>query len=152
MVPNGTYYGVRIFVLFQPSSSQEESMARKATDVVQFSLRLREALRLRLEGAAKKRAVTINYEITDRLQRSLDVESLRGLDQVAEDMRIIWARYAEVFLRLDVQRDLIHSVETLIARIEPVIRSVNEPDRRALEGAIAGVQTVIDVVRKSGAV
>jgi hypothetical protein len=126
-------------------------MSRKPTDVIQFSLRIRETLRLRLEKAAKKRAVTINYEITDRLQRSLDAETLFGLDRIAEDMRIIWARYGKVFLKLDVQRDLISAVETLIARTDPLIRNLGDGDRNAIEGAIAGVRDVMNVAKKSGA-
>jgi hypothetical protein len=126
-------------------------MSRKPTDVIQFSLRIREALRLRLEKAAEKRAVTINYEITDRLQRSLDAEALRGLNRIAEDMRIIWARYGDVFLKLDVQRDLISAAETLIARIDPLIRNLGDGDRNAIEGAIAGVRDTINVAKKSGA-
>jgi hypothetical protein len=126
-------------------------MPRKPTDVIQFSLRIRETLRLRLEKAAEKRAVTINYEITDRLQRSLDAEALRGLDRIAEDMRIIWARYGDVFLKLDVQRDLISAAETLIARIDPLIRNLGDGDRSAIEGAIAGVRDVVNVAKKSGA-
>lgn len=126
-------------------------MPRKPTDVIQFSLRIRETLRLRLEKAAEKRAVTINYEITDRLQRSLDAEALRGLDRIAEDMQIVWARYGDVFLKLDVQRDLISAAETLIARIDPLIRKLGEGDRSAIEGAIAGVRDVVNVAKKSGA-
>jgi hypothetical protein len=151
MMSSDTYCGSNVGVLSNPKLSLESEMARKVTDVVQFSLRLREALRLRLEGAAKKRAVTVNYEITDRLQRSFEAESLRDLDRITHDMQITWARYGDAILKLDVQRDLIRSVETLLDRIGPAIRNASDADKKIMESAVAGVRTVIDVAKKSGA-
>ena len=47
---------------------------RQESDTVQFSLRLREHLRARLERSARHRKVSINQEIVDRLTRSLDAD------------------------------------------------------------------------------
>src|SRR5258706_7694584 len=49
-------------------------MARKPTDTVQLNLRFSEALRRRLESAAKKRGGSLNSEIVDRLERSVEME------------------------------------------------------------------------------
>jgi hypothetical protein len=45
-------------------------IARKATELVPTMLRIRESLRKRLERAAKSNAVSINQEITTRLERT----------------------------------------------------------------------------------
>lgn len=48
-------------------------MARKLTDIVSLSLRLREALRRRLERGAKKHNQSLNAEIVDRLDQSFEL-------------------------------------------------------------------------------
>ena len=47
---------------------------RKTTDTVQLKLRLREWLRADLEAAAKKKRVSLNQEIVNRLADSLAVD------------------------------------------------------------------------------
>lgn len=50
--------------------------ARKITDTVQLKLRIREDLRRRLEREAKKRSVSLNAEMADRIEQSFDQEDL----------------------------------------------------------------------------
>ena len=57
-------------------------MARKPADIVQPSLRIRDDLRRRLEQAAKKRGVSLNFEMTNRLKESFDREAHRTIDVV----------------------------------------------------------------------
>jgi hypothetical protein len=45
-------------------------LKRKKTDTVQFKLRIREALRSRLESEAKKHEISINAEMVRRLEAS----------------------------------------------------------------------------------
>jgi Arc-like DNA binding domain len=45
---------------------------RKKTAIVQTGLRMREGLRADLEKAAKARGISLNAEIADRLERSVD--------------------------------------------------------------------------------
>jgi hypothetical protein len=47
---------------------------RKKTDIVQFKLRIREALRLRLESVATRADRSLNSEIAHRLENSFDQE------------------------------------------------------------------------------
>jgi hypothetical protein len=68
-------------------------MPRKPTAIAQLKLRIREDLRAKLEKAATKRAVSLNFEMTSRLSDSLDRESLFTLGQVAQDIAINWARF-----------------------------------------------------------
>jgi hypothetical protein len=51
-------------------------MARKPTDTVQLNLRFSEALRRRLERAAKNNDCSLNAEIVDRLEKSFDLPEL----------------------------------------------------------------------------
>ena len=47
---------------------------RKKTDIVQFNLRIREALRRKLEAAANAEERSLNSEIAHRLENSFDQE------------------------------------------------------------------------------
>lgn len=69
-------------------------MARKPSDTAQLKLRIREDLRRRLERAARKRAVSLNFEMTDRLKESFDREAQRTIDAVGSDIAGHWARLA----------------------------------------------------------
>ena len=61
-------------------------MPRKPMQVVQVNLRIREGLRRKLEAAAKKRGVALNFEMTDRLARSFEGETFQDLEsRVASD-------------------------------------------------------------------
>ena len=70
-------------------------MARKPADIVQPSLRIREDLHRRLEQAAKKRGVSLNFEMTTRLKESFDREAHRTIDVVASDLEDVWRRFAD---------------------------------------------------------
>jgi hypothetical protein len=60
--------------------NREQRMARrKPMQVVQVNLRLREALRRKLEAAARQRGVSLNFEMTDRLAKSFDQEEAKAL-------------------------------------------------------------------------
>jgi len=48
-------------------------MARQLTDIVSLSLRIREGIRRRLEREAKKRNLSLNAEIVDRLDQSFEL-------------------------------------------------------------------------------
>jgi hypothetical protein len=56
-------------------------MPRKPSDIVQPNLRIREDLRRRLEAAAKKRGVSLNFEMTERLKASFDQGDLDRLSR-----------------------------------------------------------------------
>ncbi len=59
-------------------------MTRKSTDLIAPNLRIREALRYRLEKAARKRGVSLNREMTDRLEGSFDLPKLQALETLVE--------------------------------------------------------------------
>jgi hypothetical protein len=49
-------------------------MARKPTDYVQVKIRMREALRRKLEREAQKKAISTNAEALERIERTLEEE------------------------------------------------------------------------------
>ena len=89
-------------------------MPRKPTAIAQLKLRIREDLRAKLEKAAKKRAVSLNFEMTSRLSDSLDRESLFALHQMAEDMKTIWAKYGAAFHDAELFEQLITVTTALL--------------------------------------
>lgn len=114
-------------------------MARKPSEIIMTSLRIRERLRRQLEQAAKKRSVSVNYEMASKLEYSFERESLRSLFEVAEDMTNIWARYGNAIHQLEQQGRLIHAAEALINEIETggnkaAIGTAAEKVRQAIKG------------------
>ena len=53
-----------------------EMAKRKTTDYIQINVRMREALRAKLETSAKRNDESLNREIVDRLERSFDRQEL----------------------------------------------------------------------------
>jgi 5-formyltetrahydrofolate cyclo-ligase len=61
-------------------------MPRKPSHVLQYKLRIREALRRRIEKAAEKNGVSANQEMVRRLERSFDQEAAQSINQVATNL------------------------------------------------------------------
>ena len=81
-------------------------MPRKPTETVQVNLRVKEALRRRLAAAAAKREVSLNYEMTSRLEASFENTALRSLEAIAADIEGNWLRFGARFLTLELAGDL----------------------------------------------
>jgi hypothetical protein len=116
-------------------------MARKPSDIVQPNLRIREDLRRQLEKAAKKRLVSLNYEMTARLKESFDREALVTLGGITEDMKIQWARWSVALFDKEQSADLLRATEALIALLE------QSPDRGVKE-AVAQVGKAITAIKR----
>jgi hypothetical protein len=69
--------------------NREQRMARrKPMQVVQVNLRLREALRRKLEAAARQRGVSLNFEMTDRLAKSFEQDEAKSVaETIAQEIR-----------------------------------------------------------------
>jgi hypothetical protein len=61
-------------------------MPRKPFEIVQYKLRIREALRRRIERAAKDHGISANQEMAGRLEQSFEQESVRKIDLIATQM------------------------------------------------------------------
>jgi hypothetical protein len=116
-------------------------MPRKPSETVQVNLRIKESLRRRLENAAHKRQVSLNYEMTSLLERGLDQPALLEGQSVAQDMAIMWARWGDAFTQINRQADLIVWVEWLIKQVE------NQADPESIKAAIARVRDVEHIIR-----
>jgi Arc-like DNA binding domain len=129
-------------------------MARKKpSDLIQYKVRIREDLRQRIEQAAKKRDVSINYEIRSRLEQSFDREELYSLSRIASDMEIRWERFGNAFHKLDVQGDLLRASEALVDQLGPLLaRPEGEvQNREAVIKAVARVQKAMRVIDNEAA-
>jgi hypothetical protein len=116
-------------------------MPRKPSDIVQPNLRIREDLRRRLEAVAKKRGVSLNFEMTERLKASFDQGDLVKISRVATDMENVWTRYArETEDRLQTQK-LMNAAEYLVRELPPEVQ-----DREVVKRAIARVQESIEAI------
>ena len=86
VVPFGPCYVV-------PRSGERRSMARKPTDTAHLNLRYPEALRRRLERAAKNGGRSMNTEIVERLEQSFRREDFEKLQDA---LNLGWLKIMDV--------------------------------------------------------
>jgi hypothetical protein len=114
-------------------------MARKPTEIVPTSLRIRESLRRRVEQAAAQRGVSFNYELTSRVQDTFDREAQRTLDDIA----LVFAQLeARALARERLHGDLIPAVAALLA-------ANDQQDPAAIAAATAEVKSAFELIRTS---
>ncbi len=121
-------------------------MARKPSDTAQLKLRIREDLRRRLERAARKRAVSLNFEMTDRLKESFDREAQRTIDAVGSDIAGHWARFGGAWHELNKQGDLVRASTALIEQLPAEVQ-----EREAIKKAVAQVKKIIRLIEHEAA-
>ena len=117
-------------------------MARKPSDVTQVKIRVREDLRRQLEQAAKKRDVSINFEMTDRLKASFD---LPPLSKITADLENVYERYAREGRDQSQTQELMRAAEHLITLTQ---LPTEVQDREAVNRAIAWVQEAIEAIAR----
>ena len=113
-------------------------MKRETSETAHFTLRIREDLRRRLEHAARKRDVSLNSEMTERLRSSFEQAELQAaivkLSKVATGVEDAWDRLARDIDDQIRMADLVNAAEHLIGKIRK-----GEPT----EGAIEWVETAM---------
>jgi hypothetical protein len=114
---------------------------RKETALLQYKLRIREALRRKIAKAAEKRGVSANYEMTWRLEQSFEREDMFSIHDVAEDLRIVWARCGNAFHELNKQGDLMRAAEALMKAVEQ-LPEISGPIQTALKKTKAAMQLI----------
>lgn len=95
---------------------------KKPSDITQIKIRVREDLRRALEAAAKKRDVSINFEMTDQLRRSFDQGELDRLSVVATNFEKWWEQVARDNAKRSGQAKLIDAAEYLIRQLPPEVQ------------------------------
>lgn len=86
--------------------------------LIQPKLRVRDDLYRRIERTAKKRGVSVNYEMTSRLERSFDHDAARTLEMVGADIKLSWAKFGERFLLLELEDQVRERLTKLTATID----------------------------------
>ena len=71
-------------------------------------IRLPEALCLKLEREAGRHRVSFNHEVQMRLEDSLEnKDAPRALDAIQESMRVVWERYSNRLLMLNLEEEFV---------------------------------------------
>src|SRR3954452_13854092 len=78
---------------------------------VQVNLRIPGDLQRRLERAAHKNGASLNNEMRVRLEKSFEADSLRTVNDVADDMELNWLKFGERFLALELGSDILSALE-----------------------------------------
>lgn len=118
---------------------------RDQTALVQLKVRMREPLRARMEQDAKRRGVSINAEIVDRLERSLD-----RADLLPEVMSLNYGEeLAGVLMFLGtvmIWADAFHRVDNSQPR-GPSHKWMWAPDADAYDQSVRGAVAVLEAMR-----
>jgi hypothetical protein len=116
-------------------------MPRKPTDTIQVNLRIKEALRRRLEVAAKKRDVSLNFEMVDRLKASFDQDAHRTIDEAASRIDLVATRIkrAENLLRYAAKVESQILQEELMDAAEEDIKHRDQATIERVQKAIAAI-------------
>ena len=84
--------------------------------------------------------------MTSRLEQSFEQEASRSNEAVAEDMKINWARYGEMFHELAKQGDLIRAAEALVKQVDA------EDSSKAVATAAEKLRQVIKMFDQEAAI
>jgi hypothetical protein len=117
-------------------------MPRKPSDIVQPNLRIREDLRRRLEQAAKKRGVSINAEMTERLRASFDQGDRIELSRITAGLNDVYGRFARDMAERSRTRELISAAEHHIAQLPPEMREALKPTVEWIQEAIKAITRI----------
>jgi len=124
-------------------------MPRKPTELAHVNLRIRETLRSQLEREAKKHQVSLNYELTSRLQQTLEQQHVLSINQLAENAGRMLLPLIERGHELNLQGDLIRAIETLINRhLQPLLaaRVIAGVEGEAIRQAIEKIAQAIKII------
>jgi hypothetical protein len=110
---------------------------KKPSDITQIKIRVREDLRRQLEAAAKKRDVSINFEMVDRLRASFDQGDRVELSRITADLSEIYERTAQDIEDRNRQSTLVNAAEYLIERLRK---------GEAVEGTIDEVEKAVKAI------
>jgi hypothetical protein len=77
----------------------------------QINLRIPESLRRKLAGIAHRRGTSSNNLIRDLIEKSLEADARRTIDDVAQDLDIAWHRFSERFLVRELESDILAALE-----------------------------------------
>jgi hypothetical protein len=79
---------------------------------IQPKLRVRTELYRRLEREAHKHRISVNAEMTHRLEDSFTRDAQRGFADLHQMMEIDWLRFSDRFLGMSLEEDLAKALAT----------------------------------------
>jgi hypothetical protein len=85
--------------------------ARKLSETVVTNVRIKESLRRALEREAEQHQLSLNKEIINRLEDSLEAGDKLELSWIRADMEINWLRFGERFLALELEEGILTAIE-----------------------------------------
>jgi hypothetical protein len=127
---------------------------RNPADLTHLNLRIRESLRRELEEQAKAHRVSLNYEVTSRLQQTIEQVHILTLHQLTENTGRMLQPLLERGHELNLQGDLINAVETLITRqLLPLLAAqvIADPTAGAIRQQIDKIALAIKMIDNEAA-
>jgi len=127
---------------------------RTPTDLSHLNLRIRENLRRELKEQAKAHRVSLNYEVTSRLEQTLEQAHILTLHQLTENAGRMLLPLLERGHELNLQGDLVRAVETLINRhLQPLLaaRIIAGPEGEAIRQQIEKIALAIKMIDNEAA-
>ena len=119
-------------------------MTRKPTDVVSPNLRIRELLRRRLEKAAEIHHVSLNKEMTMRLEDSFEKDAKMSIEFSASFLK-------GLVERLDAREYEREKLAGLILVVEPLLEQIDAGNYVATAKAAAKVRQEIERIDRMAA-
>ena len=84
---------------------------RKPEELVITNLRIRESLRRALEREAEQHQLSLNKEIINRLEDSLEAGARLEFSTIHADMETAWLRYSEWFTAHELEEGILTALE-----------------------------------------
>jgi hypothetical protein len=78
---------------------------------IQVNLRIRANLQGRLERAARENGTSVNNEMRTRLERSFELQSLRTINDVVDDLELNAIRLGELTIELQIGNEILTALE-----------------------------------------
>jgi predicted transcriptional regulator len=106
---------------------------------IDYKIRIRDALRRRLETAAKKRDHSINAEMVARIEESFERGDLLKLEKITAGLETAYGRFARELRDRQQTQELMNAAEALVRQVQ---------DREELKPTITWVQEAIAAIAK----
>jgi len=134
-------WGHNFSCYFPATSARAKFMPRKQSAVLSYKLRIREGLRRRLDQEAKKRGVSLNAEMAQRLERSFEQQEQVSVAVSASSLAAITARLDEMLHPLNQQGDLLRATKALIVSMDKFTENPGQ-DMRELAPRLPEIQAM----------
>jgi hypothetical protein len=109
---------------------------------IDYKIRIRDALRRRLETAAKKRDHSINAEMVARIEESFERGDLLKLEKITTGLETAYGRWAREGRDRSQTQELMNAAEALIRQLPTEVQEPLKPTITWVQEAIAAIVKV----------